>query len=116
RISAVRIAERWMDGTNTAVAAAIRRRIDDPDIAVRRQVAASLGNARIGDRDTALTAMLERHGDDPVTMDAALSGLRDREMTVLQALVQAGGAQTPHRLDTITMLAATIVRNADETA
>ena len=116
RMSAVRIAERWMDGTNVAVAAAIQRRIDDPDVAVRRQVAASLGNARIGLRETSLTSMLERHGDDPVTMDAALSGLRDREMTVLQALLQAGGAQTPQRMDAITMLAATIIRSADETA
>ncbi len=49
-------------------------------------------------------------------MDAALSGLRDREMTVLQALLQAGGEQTPQRLDTLTMLAATIIRSADETA
>jgi mono/diheme cytochrome c family protein/glucose/arabinose dehydrogenase len=116
RVSAVRIAERWMDGTNVAVAAAIQRRIDDPDVAVRRQVAASLGNARIGVRETSLTSMLERHGDDPVTMDAALSGLRDREMTVLQTLLQAGGAQTPQRMDTVTMLAATIIRSADETA
>jgi mono/diheme cytochrome c family protein len=115
RMSAVRIAERWLDGTNVAVAGAMQRRIDDPDVAVRRQVAASLGNARTGYRETSLTSMLERHGDDPVTMDAALSGLRDREMTVLQALLQAG-AQTPQRMDAITMLAATIIRSADETA
>jgi mono/diheme cytochrome c family protein/glucose/arabinose dehydrogenase len=116
RMSAVRIAERWLDGTNVAVAAAVQRRIDDPDVAVRRQVAASLGNARGGVRETSLTAMLDRHGDDPVTMDAALSGLRDREMAVLRTFVQAGGEQTPQRLDTITMLAATIIRSADETA
>lgn len=116
RLSAVRLAERWLAETHPVIAAAIRKRIDDPDAAVRRQVAASLGAAPSGFRETALASVFEGHGDDPITMDAALSGLRDRELTVLQALLQAGSARTPQRLAAVTMLAATIVRSGDEPA
>src|SRR5439155_19500770 len=102
RVSAVRLAERWLAGANPAIAAAIQKRIDDPDAAVRRQVAASLGAAAPALRDAALTAVLERHGDDSITMDAALSGMRDRETAVLQSLMQAGGELTPQRQAAVT--------------
>jgi len=49
-------------------------------------------------------------------MDAALSGLRGREAVVLQTLLPTGGGQTPQRQAALTMLAATIVRSADEAA
>lgn len=113
RMNAVRLAERWLGGANQAVAAAIQKRIDDPDAAVRRQVAASLGAADPALRDMALTAVLERHGDDAVTMDAALSSLRDREAIVLQSVLQSDGPETPQRLAAVTMLAATIVRSGN---
>jgi mono/diheme cytochrome c family protein/glucose/arabinose dehydrogenase len=116
RLNAVRLAERWLGGSSQAITAAMRKRIDDPDAAVRRQVAASLGAAAPAVRDTALTTMLERHGDDAITMDAALSGLRDREAIVLQRLIQAGSAETPQRLAAVTMLSATIVRSGNNPA
>ena len=116
RAAAVRLAERWLGEANQAVAGAIRKRIDDPDAAVRRQVAASLGAAAPGLREPALASVLERHGDDAITMDAALSGLRDREAVVLETLMQPGGAQTPQRLAAVTMLAATLVRSGSEPA
>ena len=116
RVSAARLAERWLGEANQAIAGAIVKRIDDQDVAVRRQVAASLGTAASGVRETALTSVLERHGDDPITMDAALSGLRDREAVVLQALMQTGGGETPQRDAAITMLAGMIVRSANESA
>ena len=115
-LNGVRLAERWLGGSNRAIAAAIHKRIDDPDAAVRRQVAASLGAAAPSVRDAALTAVLERHGDDPIAMDAALSGLRDREAIVLQRLMRAGSDETPQRLAAVTMLAATIVRSANHAA
>jgi mono/diheme cytochrome c family protein len=116
RVNAVRLAERWLSGPNEIIAAAIRKRVDDPDAQVRRQLAASLGAAAPGLRDTTLTDMLERHGDDPITVDAALSSLRDREAIVLQRLLQADGGETPQRLAAVTMLAATIVRSANNPA
>ena len=55
-----------------------RRGLGGPRAAggVARRVAA-------GPRETALASLLERHGDDPVVVDAALSGLRGGEAAVL---------------------------------
>ena len=39
-------------------------------------------------RDAALGLLLDRYGDDPITVDAALSGLRGREMIVLDRLMR----------------------------
>jgi mono/diheme cytochrome c family protein len=116
RAAAVRLAERWLGEANGTVAGAIVKRIDDRDAAVRRQVAASLGMAPSGLRETALASVLERHGDDPITVDAALSGLRERETVVLRLVMQAGSGETPQRQVAVTMLAATIVRSGDDPA
>jgi mono/diheme cytochrome c family protein/glucose/arabinose dehydrogenase len=115
RVSAVRMAERWLVEPNPAIARAVMDRIADPDAAVRRQTAASLGAAAAGVREPGLASVLERFGDDPITMDAALSGLRGREAVVLQTLMQGGG-ETPQRQAAITMLVATIVRSANDAA
>jgi len=116
RASAVRLAERWMSTPNQAIHAAVLRRLDDADRVVRWQLAASLGALPAGERDAALASMLAAHGDDPVTVDAALSGLRGDEAAVLERLMRTGASQTPQREASITMLAATIVRSAQEAA
>jgi mono/diheme cytochrome c family protein len=54
--------------------------------------------------------LLERYGDDPITIDAALSGLRGTETTALEKLLQSAADQTAQRDAAITMLAGTIVR------
>jgi mono/diheme cytochrome c family protein/glucose/arabinose dehydrogenase len=114
RASAVRLAERWMSRPNQAIHAAVLKRLDDADWVVRRQLAASLGALPAGERDAAATALLEAHGDDPVTVDAVLSGLRGGEAAVLERLLRTGAAHTPQREASITVLAATIVRSAKE--
>jgi putative membrane-bound dehydrogenase-like protein len=116
RISAVRLAERWLGDASQAITGALLKKIDDPDLAVRRQVAASLGSMAPGQRESAITSLLERHGDDAVTMDAALSSVHGSEAVVLQRMTQAAGEPTPQRDAAVTMLAATIVRGADDTA
>ncbi len=88
--------------------------IDDPDAAVRRQVAASIGVLPPAERTAAQVAMLDRHGDDPVTLDATLSGAAGTEAALLRGLLQAGGEATPQRDAAITMIAATIVRRGEE--
>ena len=97
RVSAIRIAERWMGEANHPIQAAVLKRMDDPDRAVHQQLAASLGALPSGPRETAAVALLERYGDDPVVMDAALSGLRGSEAVVLERLMREKGAQTPQR-------------------
>ena len=71
------------------------KRLDDPDWAVRYQLAASLGAMPPGPRDTAAVSLLERYGSDPIAVDITLSGLRGSEAAVLEKLVQADRPQTP---------------------
>jgi hypothetical protein len=87
RVSAIRIAERWLGEANHPIQAAVLKRIDDPDWAVHQQLAASIGALPEGARDDAAVRLLERYGSDPVVMDAALSGLRGRESIVLDRLL-----------------------------
>jgi mono/diheme cytochrome c family protein len=130
RVSAVRIAERWLAETSHPIQAAVMKRLEDPDWAVRRQLAASLGVLPSGSRENLLTSVLERYGEDPITVDAALSGLRGSEAAVLGVLVGAESvsavrlkpdatsrdAATPQREAAIAMLAATIVRSGQDAA
>ena len=97
RISAIRIAERWMGEANHPIQAAVLKRMDDTDRAVHQQLAASLGALPSGPREAAAVALLERYANDPVVMDAALSGLRGSETAVLERLMQGKGAQPPQR-------------------
>ncbi len=60
----------------------------DPDWAVRRQLAASLGALPREVRETTLARILEHHGNDAVTVDAALSGLQGSEPALLEALLE----------------------------
>ena len=87
RVSAIRIAERWLGDANHPIQAPVLKRLDDADVAVRRQLAASIGVLPPGLRETAAVSLLLRHGDDPITMDAALSGLRGSEASVLEKLL-----------------------------
>src|SRR6476661_934937 len=79
RTSAVRLAERWLGEAGSPMQDAVMKLIDDPDWQVREQVAASLGVMTAGQRETAIAAMLQKHADDPVAADAALSGARGSE-------------------------------------
>ena len=65
RVSAIRIAERWLGEANHPIQAAVLKRLDDPDWAVRQQLAASLGALPAGARETAAVALLERYGRRP---------------------------------------------------
>jgi mono/diheme cytochrome c family protein/glucose/arabinose dehydrogenase len=115
RMSAVRLAERWLSEPNHPVHAALLKRMDDGDWGVRRQLAATLGELppSSATRITASAALLERYGDDPITVDASVSGLRGSEHLVLQALLERKSS-TPQVTAAITTLAATIVRGGGE--
>ncbi len=114
RASAIRIAERWLGETNHSIQGAVATRFDDADWIVRYQLAASLGAMAPRRRDPAAVALLERYGGDPVAVDAVLSGLRGSEAVVLERMLGADPLQTPNREAAITMLAATIVRSAQD--
>ena len=115
RVSAVRLAERWVaEKTHPDVLAALLERLQDPDAAVQRQLAASLGSVPAGAREDALTSLLDRAGDDPVVVDAALSSLRGAEPAILARL--ATRERTTAREAATAMLAATIVRGGQDAA
>ena len=89
RVDAVRLAERWLGGSSQA----------DPrggaETAGRRGRGRPAAAGRVGGSDAAprtrwrAAAVLERHGDDPITVDAALSGLAGSEADVLDLLLRA---------------------------
>ena len=97
RVSAIRIAERWLGEANHPIQAAVLNRIDDTDWAVHQQLAASLGALPSGAREDAAVALLERYANDPVVMDATLSGLRGSEAAVLERLLQGKAGQAPRQ-------------------
>jgi hypothetical protein len=90
RASAIRVAERWLGEANHPIQAAVLKRLGDGSWVVRRQLAASLGALPPGLREMAAISLVERYGDDPITMDAALSGLRGSEAAVLERLITGG--------------------------
>ena len=113
RVSALRLSERWLRTPNHPIVGEVLKRLDDTDWAVRRQLAATLGELPAGTKEAALASILERHGDDPIAVDAALSGARGSEMAVLDRLLQ-GANETAQKSAAITMLAATIVRVGED--
>jgi mono/diheme cytochrome c family protein/glucose/arabinose dehydrogenase len=114
RMAAVRISERWLGDANSPIQAAVLKRLEDTDWGVRQQLAASLGALPAGARERAVVALLERRGDDPIAVDAALSGVRGTEGAVLDGLLANDGPQTPQREAALTMVSSTIVRGALE--
>ncbi len=107
RLSAVRLAERWLatdpNVRNGAVALA-----DDPDWEVREQAAASLGALPAALKPPVIAMLLERDGGDPVVVDAALSGVAGGEAGMIDVLMRSAD-DLPARRAALTMLAATIV-------
>ena len=116
RAGAIRVAERWLEAPAHPIHAAVLKRLDDADWVVRHQLAASLGLLPAEPRTAAVVSLLEKHGHDPITMDAALSGLRGSEILVLDRLLAAPGGTTPQREAAVTMLAATVVRGGQDAA
>ena len=109
RMSAVRLAERFVEFyPDVSVQQALVRRIDDQDVAVREQLAASLGALAPDVRVPAIALLLARHGDNPIVLDAAISGLKDHEADVIERLVTGAAGPTPMVENALAMLAATV--------
>lgn len=94
RAAALRMAEPALASGDAALTAAVRALASDPAPAVRRQLAATLGELPSAARFDALAALLMRYGRDPVLADAAISGLAGREFAMLQRLAAAPAPAT----------------------
>jgi mono/diheme cytochrome c family protein len=114
RINAVRISERWLGDVNHPIQAPVLKLIDDPDWNVRQQLAASIGAMAAEPKARALASLLQKHASDPVVMDAALSGMRGTERTVLETLLQASASQSASAETAIAMIAATVLRSGSD--
>jgi mono/diheme cytochrome c family protein/glucose/arabinose dehydrogenase len=113
RAAAVRVSERWLKEPGHALHAAVVRLTSDADWAVRAQVAASLGQLPLGEREAALVSVLDQHAADPIAADAALSGMKGVEDAVLERLLLMPG-ETPARSAALTLVAGTIVAAAQD--
>ena len=113
RVAAVRVSERWLKEPGHALHAAVVRLTSDSDWAVRAQVAASLGELPVGEREAALASVLDQHATDPIAADAALSGMKGIEEAVLDRLLLTP-AETPARSAAVTLVAGTIVAAAQD--
>jgi mono/diheme cytochrome c family protein len=115
RAAAVRLSERWLREAEHPLQARVVAALSDDSPIVRRQAAASVGELPEGPRELAIADVLERRGDDPVAVDAALSGARGREAVLLERVLRAG-ASAPARADVITPLAGAIVKSRQSAA
>ena len=113
RAAAVRVSERWLKEPGHALHAPVVRLTSDSDWAVRAQVAASLGELPVGEREAALASVLDQHATDPIAADAALSGMKGIEEAVLDRLLLSP-TETPARSAAVTLVAGTIVAAAQD--
>jgi mono/diheme cytochrome c family protein len=109
------LAERWLGEADNPLQRAVIALADDPDWAVRQHVAASIGSLPAGRRESAIAGVLDKYGSDPVMTDVALSGVRGSERAVLGLLLQVS-ERSSGRESAITMLAATIIKSAQQDA
>lgn len=112
RASAIRLAEPWLARGDRQVADAVMSLVNDGHWQVRRQLAASLGELPEGQRLARLVDLLKLHGEDPVTVDAAISGLAGQESGALEMLI---GQPSPVE-DAVASLAASIGRTKEPSA
>src|SRR4030095_1695132 len=63
-----------------------------------------------------LASLLKKYGDDPITMDAALSGARGSEPALLEKLLQSEDPQTAAHEAAIVMVSATSARAGQDAA
>lgn len=86
RNSAVRIAEGFLAGETRAAAVAklIALSTTEPDSQVQTQIALTLGEAMDSKADQALAALASRVADHPYLVDAILSGVKGRELELLE--------------------------------
>jgi glucose/arabinose dehydrogenase len=109
RASAIRLAERWLGDASHPLQAAVLKLAADPNWIVRRQFAASLGALPPQARVAPLVALLQKYGNDPITVDVATSSAAGQEAEILDRLLTGTAAQN----EAVVMLAATISRSRD---
>ncbi len=96
RNGAVRIAEGFFSGEGRAAAVArlIALSATEPDSQVQTQIALTLGECNDSAADQAMAAMASRVPDHPYLAEAILSGLKGRELELLEHCLASGSGRT----------------------
>jgi mono/diheme cytochrome c family protein/glucose/arabinose dehydrogenase len=107
RMAGLRMAEGFAD--DPKIKDAVRVLMADEMPAVQRQLTASIGEFPAEDRLPFLEEMVVRYGDDPVIVDAAVSGLHTLEEEFLQRLLSH--REDPILEDALTMTTAALLKS-----
>jgi mono/diheme cytochrome c family protein len=99
RNAGVRGSELYLAKGDASMLAAVMKKADDSNWLVRRQLAASLGELPPNMRLAPVVAVMKKYGNDQITVDAAVSGLKGQEADALVQLVaQSGSADAAQML------------------
>ncbi len=109
RAAGLRLAESGLATGDAKLTRAVLALAGDGNWQVRVQAAATLGALPDAARTQPMIALLAVHGDDPVLVDAALSGLKGGELPVLSALAAAPAAPK----EAVAMLAGSLAKRRD---
>lgn len=109
RAAGLRLAEPWLAKGDAKLTKAVLAAAGDANWQVRVQAAATLGALPAEARTQPVIALLAVHGDDPVLVDAALSGLKGGELPVLTALAATPAAPK----EAVAMLAGALAKRRD---
>jgi mono/diheme cytochrome c family protein len=109
RAAGLRLAESGLAKGDQKLIKAVLALAGDGNWQVRVQAAATLGALPDAARVQPMIALLSVHGDDPVLVDAALSGLKGSELPVLAALAAAPAAPR----EAVAMLAGALAKRRD---
>jgi mono/diheme cytochrome c family protein len=109
RAAGLRLAESGLAKGDQKLIKAVLALAGDGNWQVRVQAAATLGALPDAARTQPMIALLSVHGDDPVLVDAALSGLKGNELPVLTALAAARAAPR----EAVAMLAGALAKRRD---
>ncbi len=109
RAAGLRLAESGLATGDQKLTKAVLALAEDANWQVRVQAAATLGALPDAARTQPMIALLAVHGDDPVLVDAALSGLKGGELPVLTALAATPAAPK----EAVAMLAGALAKRRD---
>jgi mono/diheme cytochrome c family protein len=109
RAAGLRLAESGLATGDQKLIKPVLALAGDGNWQVRVQAAATLGALPDAARTQPMIALLSVHGDDPVLVDAALSGLKGNELPVLTALAAARAAPR----EAVAMLAGALAKRRD---
>jgi mono/diheme cytochrome c family protein/glucose/arabinose dehydrogenase len=113
RAAALRIAEPWLARGDVSMRDRVMALAADRAPLVRRQLAASLGELPVGERDDALLRVIAASGDDPVVADMVVTGLAGRELAFLERMLDARGASEAHDAPVVRSLSAALLASRD---